>query len=355
MAAIDPLLLDMQDVGASDLHLVVGQKPKYRIDGEVRLIDQYDVLTQDSLADLLFEICSDEQRKRYEANLDFDFAYGIEDKARYRCNYFFQRTGYGAVMRLIPTQIQTLEDLNLPDVLRTLTELRSGLVLVTGPTGSGKSTTLAAMIDHINRQQRRHIITIEDPVEFVHHNNRSIITHREVGAHTESFANALRAVTRQDADVVLVGEMRDLETISLAISAASMGTLVYGTLHTNSAPKTIDRIIDVFPSEQQAQVRTMLAESIRGIVAQQLLRKKEGRGRVAAFEILIGSNAVSNIIREGKIEKIISVLQSGRREGMQSMDDALDVLVKDDLIDGADAYMKATEKQRFAQYVDEGG
>lgn len=353
MAQIDCLLLNMQEVNASDLHMVVGQKPKYRIDGEVRAVEDHDVLTEQTIGEYLFEICTDIQRERYEENLDFDFAYGIEDKARFRCNYFFQRTGYAAVMRLIPTKILTLEDLNLPSVLTRMTELQSGLVLVTGPTGSGKSTTLAAMIDHINRSERRHIVTIEDPVEFVHQNNLSILTHREVGTHTKSFSSALRAVTRQDADVVLVGEMRDLETISLAISAASMGTLVYGTLHTNSAPKTIDRIIDVFPSDQQAQIRTMLAESIKGIVAQQLLRRKGGAGRVAANEILIGSHAVSNIIREGKIEKITSVLQSGRREGMQSMDDALDAFVKDDLIDGADAYMKAAEKQRFAQYAPE--
>jgi twitching motility protein PilT len=351
MARIDPLMLGMQDTGASDLHMVVGQPPKYRIDGEVRIIPGYDVLTESSLRDFLFEICSEEQQRRYVQSQDFDFAYGIEDKARFRCNYFFQRTGYGAVMRLIPTKILTLEQLHLPPVLTRLTELRSGLVLVTGPTGSGKSTTLAAMIDHINRHQRRNIVTIEDPVEFVHHNQQSMIAHREVGTHTASFAAALRAVTRQDADVVLVGEMRDLETIGLAISAASMGTLVYGTLHTNSAPKTIDRIIDVFPSDQQAQIRVMLAESIKGIVAQQLLRRKSGRGRVAANEILLGSAAVANIIREGKIEKIISVLQSGRREGMQSMDDALDEYVKAGLIDGVDAYMKAAEKHRFQQYA----
>lgn len=351
MAAIDHLLLNMKEVDASDLHLVVGQKPKYRIDGEVRIVENHDVLTENSLADYLFEICSEQQVETYQQNLDFDFAYGIEDKARYRCNYFFQRTGYAAVMRLIPTKILTLEELKLPSVLVDMTELRSGLVLVTGPTGSGKSTTLAAMIDHINRTSSRHIVTIEDPVEFVHQNKKSMLTHREVGTHTESFASALRAVTRQDADVVLVGEMRDLETISLAISAASMGTLVYGTLHTNSAPKTIDRIIDVFPSDQQAQIRTMLAESISGIVAQQLLRKKGGKGRVAANEILIGSHAVSNIIREGKIEKIISVLQAGKREGMQSMDDALDELVQRGVIDGNDAYMKAAEKHRFTQYA----
>jgi len=352
-AKIDPLLLNMQEVDASDLHMVVGQKPKYRIDGEVRAVEEHDVLTEESLADYLFEICNQSQRERYEESLDFDFAYGIEDKARFRCNYFFQRTGYASVMRLIPTKILTIEELKLPEVITRMTEMRSGLVLVTGPTGSGKSTTLAAMIDHINCRYSKHIVTIEDPVEFVHQNNKSMITHREVGTHTESFAAALRAVTRQDADVVLVGEMRDLETISLAISAASMGTLVFGTLHTNSAPKTIDRIIDVFPSDQQAQIRTMLAESIKGIVAQQLLRRKGGRGRVAANEILFGSHAVANIIREGKIEKITSVLQAGKREGMQSMDDALEDLVKNDVIDGADAYMKAAEKHRFAQYAPE--
>ena len=351
MARIDKLLLDMYATKASDLHLVVGQKPKYRIDGDVRIVEEHDVLTEQSLGDYLFEICDEEQHQRYLETMDFDFAYGIEDKARYRCNYFFQRTGYAAVMRLIPTDIMTLEDLKLPKVLMRLTELRSGLVLVTGPTGSGKSTTLAAMIDHINRHLRKQIVTIEDPVEFVHQNKMSFITHREVGAHTDSFAAALRATTRQDADVVLVGEMRDLETISLAISAASMGMLVYGTLHTNNAAKTIDRIIDVFPSDQQAQVRTLLAESVRGIVAQQLLRRKEGRGRVAANEILLGSNAVSNIIREGKIEKITSVLQAGKREGMQSMDDALDDLLKQNVIEGEDAYFKATEKHRFEQYA----
>ena len=351
MARIDPLLLRMQEVGASDLHMVVGQQPKYRIDGEVRIIPDYDVLTESSLREFLFEVCSETQRTRYEQNLDFDFAYGIEDKARFRCNYFFQRTGYATVMRLIPTRILTLDELKLPAVLKRMTDLRSGLVLVTGPTGSGKSTTLAAMIDHINRHHRRHIVTIEDPVEFVHKNNLCMISHREVGTHTDSFAAALRAVPRQDVDVVLVGEMRDLETIGLAISAASMGALVYGTLHTNSAPKTIDRIIDVFPSDQQAQVRTMLAESIRGIVAQQLLRRKEGRGRVAANEILLGSHAVSNIIREGKIEKITSVLQSGRREGMQSMDDALEEFVQNDMIEAADAYMKASDKHRFERYT----
>jgi twitching motility protein PilT len=352
MPRLDRLLLDMFENGASDLHVVVDQKPKYRIDGDVVVIDNYPVLDRRGVEDHLFEIMTTDQRDTYLEKLDFDFAYGIEDKFRYRCNYFFQRTGYGAVFRIIPTKILTLEQLNLPPVLKQLTNLRSGLVLVTGPTGSGKSTTLAAMIDYINETQRRHILTIEDPVEFVHRNKKSVISHREVGQHTDSFGSALRAVTRQDADVVLVGEMRDLETISLALSAAAMGTLVYGTLHTNSAPKTIDRIIDVFPTDQQPQVRTMLAESLRGIVAQQLLRKKSGKGRVAVNEILVSNRAVASIIREGKIEKIISILQSGGREGMQTMDDALMKLVKEGTIDGRDAYMKALDKKNFVHFVE---
>ena len=351
MPYLDDLLYNMDETGASDLHLVVGQPPKYRIDGEVVVVEGHDAYTEEELGNYLFELMGERQKSQYLENLDFDFAYALGDKFRYRCNYFHQRTGYGAVFRIIPTEILTLEQLNLPDVLTKLTELRSGLVLVTGPTGSGKSTTLAAMINHINTTTSRHILTIEDPIEFVHHNRESIINHREVGEHTESFATALRAVTRQDADVVLVGEMRDLETIALAISAAAMGTLVYGTLHTNSAPKTIDRIIDVFPTDQQAQVRTLLSESMRGIVAQQLLKKKSGKGRVAVNEILVGSGAVSNIIREGKIEQIVSVLQSGAREGMQSMDDALEKLVNEGAISGEDAYLKANEKRRFQQYT----
>jgi len=350
---IDNLLLQMNDYEASDLHIVVDQPPKFRVHGEVTPVEGEPVYDQDMIHDTMFEILNEEQAHKYKDNLDFDFAYGIPGQARFRCNYFFQRTGYGAVFRIIPEEIMTLEQLNLPKVLSNLTRLRSGLVLITGPTGSGKSTTLAAMINEINERESRHILTIEDPVEFVHRNKKSIISHREVGNHTESFGNALRAVTRQDADVVLVGEMRDLETIGLAISAAAMGSLVYGTLHTNSAAKTIDRIIDVFPTDQQAQVRTMLAESLRGVVAQQLLRKKEG-GRVAVNEILIGSTAVSNIIREGKIERLISVLQSGKNEGMQTMDDELLRLIKADAVDTEDAIMKAIDKKRFTEYMEDG-
>lgn len=351
MPRIDKLMLGMPKSSASDLHMVVGQKPKYRIHGEVVIIEEHPPLTREDLESYLFEIVDEQDRKRYVDKRDFDFAYGIPGQARFRCNYFFQRTGYGAVFRIIPETVMTIEQLNLPPILKTLTELRSGLVLVTGPTGSGKSTTLAAMIDHINTNQSRHIVTIEDPIEFVHKSKRAVICHREVGGHTESFASALRAVIRQDADVILVGEMRDLETISLALSAAATGALVYGTLHTNNARKTIDRIIDVFPTDQQAQVRTMLAESLKGVVAQLLLRKAKVKGRVAVNEILIANNAVSNIIREGKIERLIDVLQGGRSEGMRMMDDELWKLVQDQTIDGKDAYMNATDKRRFEQYI----
>ena len=280
MAEIDIFLRAMVEHGASDVHLVVGQSPKFALHGHVTPIPEFKdrILESDELKEILFAILDAEQISTYESHWDIDFAYEIKDVARFRCNYYFQRTGYGAVMRVIPSEILTLDQLHMPPVLRSLADLRSGLVLATGPTGSGKTTTLAAMVDHINTDSSRRIITIEDPVEFVHPNKQSIISHREVGTHTNSFKAGLRAVTRQDADVVLVGELRDLETMALALSAAAMGTLVFGTLHTNSAAKTIDRIIDIFPVTQQAQVRTVLAESLAGIVAQQLLRKKGGKG-----------------------------------------------------------------------------
>ena len=355
MAEIDQFLRAMVEHGASDVHLVVGQPPKYVLHGHVTPIAGYEdrTLGSDELRKILLAILSDEQASTYESHWDLDFAYEIKDCARFRCNYYFQRTGYGAVMRVIPSDILTLDQLEMPPVLRSLADLRAGLVLATGPTGSGKTTTLAAMIDHINTESSRRIITIEDPVEFVHPNKKSIISHREVGTHTSSFKAGLRAVTRQDADVVLVGELRDLETMALALSAAAMGTLVFGTLHTNSAAKTIDRIIDIFPVSQQAQVRTVLAESLAGIVAQQLLRKKGGKGRVAATEILTGNHAVASIIREGKIERITSVIQAGKREGMQLLDDALEKMASTGVIEGSDAYMKAIEKSRFEQYMNQ--
>ncbi|OUT67841.1 MAG: type IV pili twitching motility protein PilT [Planctomycetaceae bacterium TMED10] len=355
MAEIDIFLRAMVEHGASDVHLVVGQSPKFALHGHVTPIPEFKdrILESDELKEILFAILDAEQISTYESHWDIDFAYEIKDVARFRCNYYFQRTGYGAVMRVIPSEILTLDQLHMPPVLRSLADLRSGLVLATGPTGSGKTTTLAAMVDHINTDSSRRIITIEDPVEFVHPNKQSIISHREVGTHTNSFKAGLRAVTRQDADVVLVGELRDLETMALALSAAAMGTLVFGTLHTNSAAKTIDRIIDIFPVTQQAQVRTVLAESLAGIVAQQLLRKKGGKGRVAATEILTGNHAVASIIREGKIERITSVIQAGKREGMQLLDDALEKMASAGVIEGSDAYMKANEKRRFEQYMKE--
>lgn len=353
MAKLDTLLLGMRDVNASDLHMVIGQKPKYRVHGHVVIIDGHPVLTEQTLSDYLFSVITKEQKQRYMQKHDFDFAYGIEGQARFRCNYFFQRTGLGAVFRLIPSKIKTLDELRMPPVLKKLCELRGGLVLVTGPTGSGKSTTLAAMVNHINDNFRKHILTIEDPLEFVHENKKSIITHREVGIHVESFANALRSSTRQDADVVMVGEMRDLETIGQALTAAAMGTLVYGTLHTNNAPKTVDRIIDVFPTDQQAQARTLLGESLQGIVAQQLLRNRDGKGRVAINEILLGSGALTNVIREGNVEKIMSIIQSGKGQGMQSMDDALEEQLKKDAIEPLDAYIKCFDKKRFEPYLPE--
>ncbi len=353
MAEIDIFLRAMIQQGASDVHLVVGQSPKFALHGHITPISEFKqrIFDSDSLRKILFEILTAEQRLTYESNWDLDFAYEIKGEARFRCNYYFQRTGYGAVLRVIPSDILTLDQLHMPPILRSLSDRRAGLVLATGPTGSGKTTTLAAMIDHINTNSSRRVVTIEDPVEFVHLNKQSIISHREVGKHTSSFKAGLRAVTRQDADVVLVGELRDLETMALALSAAAMGTLVFGTLHTNSAAKTIDRIIDIFPVTQQAQVRTVLAESLAGIVAQQLLRKKGGKGRVAATEILTGNHAVASIIREGKIERITSVIQAGKREGMQLLDDALEKMAMEGVIEGDDAYMKANEKRRFEQFV----
>ena len=351
MANLDQLLVAMADVEASDLHLVVGQKPKYRIHGQIVTVEEEPVTDEETLGNYLSHVMTEKQRSEYENNRDVDLAYSVDDHHRFRCSYFFQRTGYGAVFRLIPSEILTLDQLQMPEVLKRLSNLRSGLVLVTGPTGCGKSTTLAAMIDHVNSTQRRHILTIEDPVEFVHRNKKSILTHRQVGIHTNSFSAALRAVTRQDADVVLVGELRDLETMSLALSAAAMGIVVYGTLHTSSAAKTIDRVIENFPTEQQSQVRTVLAESLRGIVCQELIRRKDDKGRVAATEILLGNPGVANIIREGNTLKIASVLQAGGKEGMQTMDDELERLLQTDVISADEAYLKAADKRRFEHLI----
>lgn len=347
MAVIDQYFTEMEKAGASDLHMVVGFPPMIRLSGELTALD-YPALTAESNKDILFEILRDDQKETVQQNLDFDMAYELAGVGRFRCNFFYQHRGIGAVFRIIPTDILTLEQLNLPEILRTIAEYNKGLVLVTGPTGSGKSTTLAAMINYINETVDGHIITIEDPLEFVHQNKRSLVTHREIGSHAKSFSDALRVASRENPDVVMVGEMRDLETISLALTCAELGILVFGTLHTNSAAKTIDRIINAFPADQQAQVRTMLSDSLRAVIAQQLLKTKDGKGRCAANEILTGSQALSSMIREGKISQISSLIQTGTSAGMQSMDQHLKQLVQEDRITREAAYGKAMDKTLFS-------
>ena len=351
MAKIDELFREVMEKGASDLHMVVGFPPMLRISGELVHTD-HPVLTPESNKEILFEILKSEQQEVFEKNRDFDMAYEIKGLARFRCNFLYQHRGVGAVFRIIPSEILTLEQLNLPEAVKTIAEFNRGMVLVTGPTGSGKSTTLAAMIDHINNTRDAHIITIEDPLEFVHPNKRCLFTQREIGSHAKSFSEALRVASREDPDIILVGEMRDLATISLALTCAELGILVFGTLHTNSAAKTIDRIINAFPAEQQEQTRTMLSDSLKAVVAQQLLKKKGG-GRCAANEILIGSPALASMIREGKITQIQSLIQTGTSIGMQTMDQHLKQLIDEDKITPEAAYEKAIDKNVFINMLDE--
>ena len=352
MATIDTYFAGMKDCGASDLHMVIGFPPLVREKGELVPLDQ-PVLTPESNRKILFEILNPDQQAYVDKNRDFDMAYQLENVGRFRCNFLYQQRGIGAVFRIIPTEILTLEQLKLPEAIKTVAGFNKGLVLVTGPTGSGKSTTLAAIIDYINERRNAHIITIEDPLEFVHPNKKCLFTQREIGAHALSFADALRVASREDPDVILVGEMRDLETISLALTCAELGILIFGTLHTNSAGKTIDRIINAFPSDQQEQARTMLAESLKGVIAQQLLKTKDGKGRCAANEILFGSSALASIIREGKISQISSLIQTGKSEGMLSMDEHIMQLLEEGKITPETAYEKAIEKSLFEQALDE--
>jgi twitching motility protein PilT len=342
----------LRDNKGSDLHLAAGLEPRIRVHGSLVPVEGWSVLTHDALCGILREIATEEQWTDYDGCGDLDFAYGFEGVARFRANYLRQENGAGAVFRIIPEEIVPLEKLNLPKAIESLAHLQQGLVLVTGPTGSGKSTTLAAIIDKINTTYSKHIVTIEDPVEFVHKDKKSVFSQREVGTDTESFGAALRAAIRQDADVILVGEMRDLETISLAVTAAEMGALVFGTLHTNGAANTIDRLIDAFPAEEQAQIRTTLAESIAGIVSQLLLRTADGHGRCAVNEILLKTPGLPNVIREGNTPMIQTIIQGGRSIGMQMMDDALMALVDQKRITPREAYMKASNKQRFEGLVE---
>ncbi|MBW1922184.1 MAG: type IV pilus twitching motility protein PilT [Deltaproteobacteria bacterium] len=350
MAQIDAFFKLMNDQGASDLHLISGQQPVLRIDGDMERV-KYKELDNDTLKAMLYEIAPEDKIKVFEETGDVDFAYEIPGLARYRANFFLQKNGVAAVFREIPSEIMTCEQLGLPKVIQKLATLPRGLVLVTGPTGSGKSTTLAAIVHEANLTRKDHILTIEDPIEFVHKSERAIVNHREVGIHTRSFSAALRGALREDPDIILVGEMRDLETISLAIEASATGHLVFGTLHTMSASKTVDRVIEVFPVNQQEQVRNTLADGIRAVISQTLFKRIDRRGRVAALEIMIATPGVRNLIREGKTFQIPSMIQTGKKYGMQSLDDSIMELLKKKIISAEDAYTKAVEKSKFLPFL----
>jgi len=331
--------------------LASGSKPMARVHGDLLALDfgrDSSVLTTELTRNLVYEILNDEQIRRFERSGDLDFAYEVPECARFRCNVYKQTKGLGIVMRNIPTKIKTIEELGLPAGVKQLARSTRGFILVTGPTGSGKTTTLAAMIDLINHERHSHVVTIEEPIEYVHKNIRSLITQREVGLHTHSFKSALRSAVRQDPDIILVGEMRDLDTISMALTTAEMGALVFGTLHTTSAAKTINRIIDVFPFEERNRIRALLAEALTGVVAQQLVRRADKKGRLAVAEILVGTSAISNTIREGKIEQIPSLMETGKKHGMQMLDEHLTQLVQQCVITPSDARRLATNKALFS-------
>jgi twitching motility protein PilT len=331
---------------ASDLHLSAGLPPMLRIHGDVRRVNLPPLADADVKA-LVYDIMNDSQRKQFEAQLEADFSFEIPNLSRFRVNAFLQNRGMGAVFRTIPSKVLTLEELNAPAVFKTICDQPRGIVLVTGPTGSGKSTTLAAMIDYLNTQQPLHILTIEDPIEFVHESKKSLINQREVHRDTLSFENALRSALREDPDVILVGEMRDLETIRLALTAAETGHLVFGTLHTSSAAKTIDRIVDVFPAAEKEMVRAMLSESLRAVISQVLLKRRDGQGRVAAHEIMIGTPAIRNLIRENKIAQMYSIIQTSQAVGMQTLDQALQQLVSRQVVSAEEARAYAANKEAF--------
>lgn len=342
-AEIDKFLRLLVERKGSDLHMSAGEKPCVRIDGDIRKLDEYPVMSHDDTRRILLEIAGPRYRQQYEEHNDTDFAYEIPGLARFRVNYFSDRKGMGGVLRVIPSKTVTVEDLKLSQAIQNLCYLSKGLVLVTGPTGSGKSTTLCALVDLINRTRSDHIITLEDPIEFVHENKKCLVNQREIGSHTDSFKNALRAALREDPDIVLVGEMRDLETISIAIETAETGHLVFGTLHTSTAASTVDRVIEQFPPDRQEQIRVMMSESLKGIIAQTLC-KKIGGGRVAAMEVLLGIPAVSNLIREGKTYQLPSIIQTNRKMGMVLLNESLMDFVKKKMVEPKDAYIKSMDK-----------
>jgi twitching motility protein PilT len=331
---------------ASDLHLSSGLPPMIRVHGDIRRIN-LPAMEHKDVHSMVYDIMNDGQRKFYEENLECDFSFAIPNLARFRVNAFVQNRGAAAVMRTIPSKILSLEDLKAPKIFGEIANQPRGMVLVTGPTGSGKSTTLAAMVNHVNENEHGHILTVEDPIEFVHESKKCLINQREVGPHTLSFSNALRSALREDPDIILVGEMRDLETIRLAMTAAETGHLVFGTLHTSSAAKTVDRIIDVFPAEEKEMIRAMLSESLRAVISQSLLKTKDGSGRVAAHEIMVGTPAIRNLIREAKIAQMYSAIQTGQNFGMQTLDQNLTELVKKNVVSPAEARSKAANKDNF--------
>ncbi|TAN42851.1 MAG: type IV pilus twitching motility protein PilT [Nitrospirae bacterium] len=350
MAKIDAFFKLMNEQGASDLHMVSGSQPVLRVRGEMERVD-YKILENDELKGMLYEIAPEDKVKTFEETGDVDFGYEIPGLARYRANFFRQKYGVAAVFREIPSNVLTAEQLGLPDICKKFAMLHKGLVLVTGPTGSGKSTTLAAIIDHANKNRKDHIITVEDPIEFVHKSQGCVVNHREIGQHTRSFSAALRGALREDPDIILVGEMRDLETIALALEAAATGHLVFGTLHTTSAAKTVDRVIDVFPANQQAQIRTTLSEALKGVIAQNLFKRVDKKGRCCALEILVCTYAVGNLIRESKTHQLPSAMQTGKKLGMQTLDDSIMDVLKKGWISPEEAYDKCIDKSKFVQFL----
>ncbi len=350
MAQIDAFFKLMNEQGASDLHMVSGQQPILRIRGDMEPV-KYKVMENDELKSMLYEICPEEKIKIFEETGDVDFGYEIPGLARYRANFFMQKYGIAGVFREIPSDIMSCEQLGLPPVIAKLATLPKGMVVVTGPTGSGKSTTLAAVIDQANKLRKDHILTIEDPIEFVHKSQKAIVNHREIGTHTKGFAEALRGALREDPDIILVGEMRDLETVALAMEAAMTGHLVFATLHTLNASKTVDRMIEIFPASQQEQVRSTLADALRAVVSQTLFKRVDIKGRCAALEILICTSAVRNLIREGKTFQIPSAMQTGKKYGMQTLDDAIAELLRKGWISPEAAYTNCVEKAKFVQYL----
>jgi twitching motility protein PilT len=352
MAQIDRMLHQMKAAGASDLHLKAGMRPRYRVTGELRDVEGSPVMTREEVDKMTRELLSEEQDKVYREEGEIDFAYGDVKSGRFRCNYSMEHWGPAAVYRRIPVEIPSLKELNLPASLETLIHLRGGIVLVTGPTGSGKTSTLASLLDLINATYRKHIITLEDPIEYLHPSKKSVVHQRGLHYDLTDFPSGLRAALREDPDIILIGEMRDLETIRLALTAAEVGSLVFGTLHTNGASQSVDRIIDVFSAEEQPQIRAMLSQSLAGVVSQVLLRRVDNGGRIPATEVMFGNPAVSNLIRENKIQDIVSVIQAGKQQGMHTLDDSLVQLVTKKLVDPEEAFSYAENKGWFEQFVD---